>query len=462
MSASRSEGSDRPKQKTRFKNSKLLLKKTKGLGRSLKKSDTSANQEKSFPSDEETKSCPKSYNGENGDKDIPATTETDASMMQKTSSQNLRKKKPGKAESSCSTESIDVNVKPRKRTAFRVKKHVVSKVGETKIGRSTLIKITGPSGDDLIKNLKLAVTKLDGKEKAKELKKDSLKWILKASVLWKHKDLTAEALESVKEPARLAAEILVEFTRRKEIGTRDIDPIHNQMSHISQKLKNIFTPLSQQKNVEKLCGTINYYGSKRFLNHLLNEKQCGVECQSVANALDKILSSSSRLLNIENDTIRYRYIQNLKNVSFGMCMSGFPEVASSFQRFLEESKLIELCHSFRFLTVEKEYASISSKAVRIQRGKNMFRKYLGESASHKIEIPRSDLEAIQNNLEKGTSTLFSGLGKSLQQELRSVFLNDYLNSSLYKTWMQKLSEEEVRLYSVYGKNWFTAVKEAKN
>ena len=95
----------------------------------------------------------------------------------------------------------------RKRmSVFRAKKFVASKVGDTKAGRATLIKVIGEEGDEMIQALKSAVIKYEDRNKAKELKHDSLKFIVKAYNLWKHKDLTPDDAAPLRRPAQMEAE----------------------------------------------------------------------------------------------------------------------------------------------------------------------------------------------------------------------------------------------------------------
>eukprot|EP00511_Aplanochytrium_stocchinoi_P005618 CAMPEP_0204828944 /NCGR_PEP_ID=MMETSP1346-20131115/6913_1 /ASSEMBLY_ACC=CAM_ASM_000771 /TAXON_ID=215587 /ORGANISM="Aplanochytrium stocchinoi, Strain GSBS06" /LENGTH=413 /DNA_ID=CAMNT_0051958363 /DNA_START=245 /DNA_END=1486 /DNA_ORIENTATION=+ len=367
-----------------------------------------------------------------------------------------------KTESECSVESTEGSGtgKTRKISVFRVKKHVASKVGDTKLGRTALIKMAGSSGDDLINSLKSAVTKLDGREKAKELKKNTLKWVLKASMLWKHKDLSADTIKPVRTPAQLAAEILMQVHSKRKCASRDVDPIHEKLVTLTDKFNDVFAPLSQDKNVEKLCSIVSYYGSKRFLNHLLNDHQCEEESAQIAKALEKMLKSVPRMLDTEKDLLRYKYIYNIKGATFVMCLGGFPEITCNFQEFLNqrsiENENSKHKHSLRFLTAEREYARVENKSVRIERAKNIYRKYLRKQASHQIDISSDDVlitgTFTEENITTGRIDLFQPITQLLHKQLTTIFEDEYLQGPMYQQLCQKLEEEEKVLKKYYGNN----------
>ena len=339
---------------------------------------------------------------------------------------------PGSLSQSCRAPTIT----RRRVSLFKMQKKLASTVGDTKAGRTTLLKLIGEQGVEIIQSLKSAVTSFESREKAKELKKNTVKWIIKVALLWKRQSITRANSKVVVEQAQLISEIFCRVLETKPRGSRDVAPVVDGIGFLRTNMEQLLKPHSQPKNVAKLSAVLEYYGSKAFLEHLMNSPKVEQECTQISKNIKNVFTSPTDVYDIyDKQRDRIRYIDLLLNVSAYDCVnSKFPEVTDVFKAYLKELEQRDsvakyLTNSICFIATTKEYRMVSSKTLLAPRAKTIYSKFIGPTATHPVLYPDAPgtneiRTAIQGCLTDAKTAMFDGALKKATAQLVERFEKD--------------------------------------
>lgn len=355
----------------------------------------------------------------------------------------------------------------RRVSLFKMQKKLASTVGETKAGRTTLLKLIGEQGVELIQGLKSAVTGFESREKAKELKKDTVKWIIKVALLWKRQALTRVNAKVIIEQAQLIAEVFCRALETKPCGSREVAELEKSLGFLRENMERLLQAHAQPKNVAKLSRILGYYGSAGFLGYLMNSPKAEQPCVQIHKNVKALAVSSSDVLDLyDRQKERIRYIDLLLDVSPDDCVfSKYPEVTNAFKEFLNSSQdtkpdALFLINGIRFLATTREFRMVSSKTLLAPRAKTIFTKFLGPAATHPVLDPKGSetadlVNAVRTGLQDTKTSIFNPVVESTRASLAACFEADFQRS--YAPYLElrkslgdekKLLRERVRTYRV--------------
>jgi hypothetical protein len=339
--------------------------------------------------------------------------------------------------------------------AFRATKFVTSKVGNTRAGRNTVLKILGDDGDTVIKAFKSATTKLDGKLVAKEKKKDAIRLVMKAYNLWRHKDITVENTRELQIQAQLFGEMFVRDSSSvsRVRGNRNVTALVRVAVKVRDAAAKVMKPFIQEKNLTTLIDILTYYGSNRFLQVLLNGPDYIDECQSIEHACGAMLSSMPPLLLGESEKAALRHRKDLlkllnkgDNLPLERAMED-PKLLVLFQEYLDLEMGLSNKNTLRLLIAIREYEKISSRNIMKIRAPKLIEKFLLPKGDCFVDgIDSTILTSIKEQVDSGmiNSSLFNPILILIRKNLEDDFYQSFLPSEDFVKYKNDLIGEITR------------------
>lgn len=139
---------------------------------------------------------------------------------------------------------------------FKAKKYVVSKLSETKGGRSFILKHFGHAGVEIVEALKSSASEFKDAKTAKSLKLDLLKLVTKAVLLSKK-----TTLGEAREPTLACIQGIQEFLDGGPIPRERLVKAHDALLALLKKHV-------REHNWRRLTRLMEFYGSEEFLGKL--------------------------------------------------------------------------------------------------------------------------------------------------------------------------------------------------
>ncbi|KAJ8605616.1 hypothetical protein CTAYLR_000085 [Chrysophaeum taylorii] len=149
---------------------------------------------------------------------------------------------------------------------LKAKKYVVSRMTETRSGRTFLMKNFGEAGVQIMECLKSTATRFRDARTAKELKRDVLKVVTKAVLLHSNKVITEEMALPSREPTlaciQRVQEALDASIRGHEV---DVQDVAKRITEAHDALLAILKPHVREHNWRRLTRAMRFYGDPEFL-----------------------------------------------------------------------------------------------------------------------------------------------------------------------------------------------------
>ncbi|GBG32936.1 Tumor necrosis factor alpha-induced protein 8-like protein 3 [Hondaea fermentalgiana] len=352
--------------------------------------------------------------------------------------------------------------KGRRISALGAKKKMASKLGESKVGRATLVKLMGPEADAIVSALKEVVVKTHGKPKAKELKRDIFKWVLKASVLIQNKNLTKDNTSHVRRPAQLPAERLLDISDRFPAGKRDVSEVSKEFKQVAIILRALLEPHCQDKNADKVDKIINFYADKDFLHRFMNDDIAAPERDIILPALRKMLLPFPSVLfdqeSIDQALQRALLLQEeARSPTLAHCLGQeHPALAALFAQYIDSLDDKSLANSIRFIVAEREFTLIQAANIRTSRARIIFNKYLVTSPP--LIDDKEAINAIETAIDEQRTPklVFKDIRVSLLQKLEAPFAS-FLDSPAFKAHQASIAQEISELEDLYGDKFSAAL-----
>ena len=335
----------------------------------------------------------------------------------------------------------------KKMSVFRAKKFVASKVGDTKMGRATVVKILGEAGDVMLQALKSATSTLDSHEEAKRKKHDIIKFMLKGYNLWKHKDITEESTRNCRRPTQIAAERLVMLAETKNVATRDFTVLLKELVIMKEEVLKVFQAHVQDKNYAKLNSLLSYYTSESFVTRLVGSDAVRGERDELISAIKDMLAPTESILMTERskDEINklQRYVEGTLKSPHLVSFIEQPQLATMLQDFLDAHSKAAPKDSVRFLLAVQDYEKTTSKNLLKVRAPKIFDKYLRQKASNPMwsGCDEADVERVDESIAEGRVGM--ALFNKLKKQIISLMEDDFQNFLKSKDFVRH-SEEKAK------------------
>lgn len=358
---------------------------------------------------------------------------------------------------------------PKNMSKLGAKKAVASKIGETKLGRASLVKLMGQEADDIVGSLKAAVSKLDNHAKAKELKKDLFKWVLKVTVLIQNKNFDRKEFEPLVKPITLLIEKIMQACSNPR-GERNFSRIVKEKNIVGPLLHNLMEPHSKDTNVNKLDNLFTYYSDEKFLTRLFNEQELVQESDLILDRTKKIMERFPPILNdvvsIQKADKRIKSLEaeiDSKPSIQLMLNKEHPEMCSLFSKYLDSDISSKLeSTALRFLLAEQEYSHVNALNLRILRANVILNKYLSpydaEPLNSSAKVVPGSLSVPPNGRiliykkyydeisdilieKKAPKTIFVQISMELQHDYLPAAFNSFLSSQEFTNYKNTIAIE---------------------
>jgi hypothetical protein len=169
---------------------------------------------------------------------------------------------------------------------LKAKKWLGSKTAGSKVGRKAIGHFLGKSGELALDALVDVCTKEGGKDRGKSVKDNIYKMALKSKILHDSGLLNAAAIVHLVEPTNFMMLQLVEsLAERAHV---DVSVLVHLLKRIRKQAVLLLQPHISTKNVDLLIDTLDYVGSERFLNALLNDKKCRQEKEQLSTLVSEM------------------------------------------------------------------------------------------------------------------------------------------------------------------------------
>ena len=172
---------------------------------------------------------------------------------------------------------------------FKAKKYMASKMTETKSGRSLIVAHFGEAGETILTYLKYAARKFSDKPTARDLKKDMMKLIAKAVLLYTNKVVTAEGATPARGPTLACMACIGDALERAAGGgTCDVPAVAKSIKEAHDALLPLLKPHVREHNWTRLTRVLGYYGAEPFVDKLLHDADYEVERLKLCSALKRL------------------------------------------------------------------------------------------------------------------------------------------------------------------------------
>jgi len=237
----------------------------------------------------------------------------------------------------------DAQAKSKKQgsRAFRAKKFMASALASSSTGRSTLGKLVGHDGEDLLKALVSVEAVRSGQEGGKALNVDVFKVAGKVGLLISNKVVTPEQLEDGLPPLFEAGMTLLNACNApRGGGLHTIPQISEGISSAAEHLHDTVSAHMQEKNSAKILACSETLSDPEYLRLLLTDASLANERAEVAASIEGLLESGS--MKAANENLKAEMRKRLGRLSQAMAVGDFkaltknPETKRKFTEFLAD------------------------------------------------------------------------------------------------------------------------------
>lgn len=343
--------------------------------------------------------------------------------------------------------SEDDEKAPQKRQsiAFRARKFMTSKVGETRMGRATVSKVLGDDGDTILQAIKSLTSKMTSRKEAKENKRDSVRFLLKAYNLWKHKDILVESTRQLQRDAQILAELFGREVDTRAMGKRELGAIGKVAARIHDCTLELFRPHLQDKNAARLSELIRFYASTRFLSALLNSPAGETECAAIDSAISNLLMPFPTILTGEGERMAVTQLkQQLRVLESPVRLEAFiehPPLVALFQTFLDLDLGRCSKNTLRFFLAVRDYEKISARSLLKIRAPKIVEKFLLSNAELRVDgVSDAALQEVLRALDEPNvaASAFAPVIAEVRSALVEDFEQQFLTSADFRLFKEGL------------------------
>lgn len=351
---------------------------------------------------------------------------------------------------------------------FKFKKYVVSRMGDTKLGRAQLLEAVGEDVTALLEGLCDVVEKFADKSVAEDVNRKTIKLAAKVFLLWREKRVTVEDAAALSPLLVAAAASAVEALEGKP-GAVDPNPAAAALQRAGEALVPIIQPHMKERNwqlVNELCGGM--YASPAFLSFLFNSplvvRERGVLLSQFHTLLAPFGGAGSKrraqkcvIAGCELPRLIVRGAQYCQGHHALKYAAGPParvqdflenvEFAALFKEWLGEAhpsalRLLDLLHACR------DFAEISNRANVKVRAPLLFDRFFREESAgtHYVALAEEVLAPVSAALGSGvgvTNRLYEPAVTAVLAHLDTLYHGDFRASSQYATWAAEILGYEV-------------------
>lgn len=273
-------------------------------------------------------------------------------------------------------------------SVFRAKKFMTSKlVSGTSTGRATIMKVLGKDGDEVVQALQSICAKLSDLKTAKEMKKDAIRFLLKAYNLFKIKELTLESTKSIQTFGQMMAEMFVRESGKPVMAPRAPQLLSTASIRVHDACVSVLGPHLQPKNRDRLSQLLKFFATKDFFQALLTRPDLDAEKTVLRQSMVELLLPFTSLLAGDSERAKHSkfksFLAALEERKFDVLME-VPQFTLALQGFLELEMGLTPRHVLRFLKSVEDYEKTTSKSLMRDRAPKISNRFLLASSEFSV------------------------------------------------------------------------------
>ncbi|KAH9250917.1 hypothetical protein BASA81_011305 [Batrachochytrium salamandrivorans] len=273
-------------------------------------------------------------------------------------------------------------------SVFRAKKFMTSKlVSGTSTGRATIMKVLGKDGDEVVQALQSICVKLTDLKTAKEMKKDAIRFLLKAYNLFKIKELTLESTKSIQTFGQMLAEMFVRESSKPIMSPRAPQLLSTASTRVHDACVSVLGPHLQPKNRDRLSQLLKFFATKDLFQALLTRADLDAEKLVLRQSMSDLLLPFTSLLAGDAERTKHTkfklFLTALEANKFDSLME-VPQFTLALQSFLELEMGLTPRHVLRFLKSVEDYEKTTSKSLMRDRAPKISNRFLLASSEFSI------------------------------------------------------------------------------
>lgn len=354
-------------------------------------------------------------------------------------------------------EAPAVQQQGKRYSVFRAKKFMTSKlVSGTSTGRATIMKVLGQDGDEVVQALQSICCKLTNEKTAKEMKKDAIRFLLKAYNLLKENKITIESTKSIQTTGQMLGEMFVREANKPTVRPTSPQALATCSLKLREACVQIMSPHLQPKNRDRLSELLKFFATETFFQALLSRKDMEEEKMVLARSTSELLLPFQPLLAGERERAKYerskQLLRALQEQQFDTLMD-FPQFTMALQGFLELELGLTPKHVLRFFKSVDDFEKTTSKSLMRDRGPKIVNRFLLETSEFSMtealnaKLLGRTVAQAQTESECNLGT-FADVVKELKRLLRADFDQQFVKTRDYQELKQQVKKEIVALEAV--------------
>eukprot|EP00753_Platysulcus_tardus_P022438 PLAT9589.1.p2 GENE.PLAT9589.1~~PLAT9589.1.p2 ORF type:complete len:396 (-),score=185.08 PLAT9589.1:132-1319(-) len=335
-------------------------------------------------------------------------------------------------------------------TSLKVQKWLGSKVGESRVGRKSLIRFLGQEADHILTAMRQVSEKQDGKSKAKEYYKAVLKIVTKVALLWKNNLITEELAMPLRDPLLGLATQITEALAATPPPS-ELRPIVEQVAVVKRAVLPLLTAYMKPRSWHKWEIICDYYGGEDYLQFLFHREEAAAEKTTIADLLSLLMQPfqtdlKATLLCAVRGCLRQRvmlpgatycefhHIIHVRERLESPELRRFLEDASE-ERYFREFLPADQLPLLQFWHAAEDFRKVTSRTLLESRAARVFDKYLAPSAPTPVSLPPRMVAKVEQALDKRPrATLFRDLQRHAFSMLNDCF-PAFLRSERYSAFV---------------------------
>lgn len=342
-------------------------------------------------------------------------------------------------------------------TIFKAKKFLASKFSETQPGRTMIRQLFGTHGDHIMSAMKDIAEIYADQNKAKQLRTDIMKLVLKIVLLYREKIITEEQAEPAKRPLLLMMDLLMDTLEAPQ-SKRDAQELAQAMKDTHDAVMPLLQPNVREHNWRRLTRVFDFYGSPNFLIPFLAAPEYAASRDTILVNLRILLQPYESKMSETKQFMRAQTLQRRAHVASLVQRPVLlkwlddDQASSLFSDFLRQNLGPNMNNLLLFLKAENHFRSTNNRNLLQTRSEQVFERYLSPQATAPIEVSAEARQAVQDSLDETQSgaagvarSMFDPVATEATRLLEDVFTTMFQQSEQFHVLEEELAQCDANL-----------------
>jgi hypothetical protein len=353
-------------------------------------------------------------------------------------------------------------------TFFRAKKYMASRLTESSMGRQTIIKFFGHSGDSLLQCVQDVACQLKGKEFASALMVDIMKVVGKVGLLYQNKTISEEAFKDVVPHLLEVASQFQYALELRDASARDMRPVADAFRKLYETTFGLIRSHMQEKNSSKLTTVCDYLSSADHLDPLLHDPDLEAHRVTMQTHISRLMDPYASEMAETNKFLRLESQKRHDKLAKLVSSPTFP----SFMRDIETRQIVtswimtgtgghrdsghrdsvtsQHLYGADFYCAILDFKTVTSKPIVKTRSSQIFQKYLSPGCKKPIGVlTPTEVSEIDDTIacaEFVSKSIFDGAVNRIESLFELLFQDSFVDSDAFDGLKNELRNLELRLH----------------